>query len=338
MNIFFGLGVTGRLGNQIIQYSIIRHLENLHGIKIYHSRWLGEKLFTVPEIRDSLSNIELHDIYVDDFSYQYDKILQLKTERMPEEDSRSKHKFINFGNSNLLISGQFDPVGKTIFHYPLVDLKYLKKHEHIIRSNLQFKSDYAEELYRIKNHLFRNNKLIVIHVRKGDFNLLVNPYYIFITKFYVQWLEQNFDVNSRLYVCGQPTKGIKSVLKKYDPLYLEDILELDITKKLNLPHIDIIIDHGLMRLADNVLISNSSFSFTACMLSENPHAAFFKPSLESDKLIKFEPWGSYTYDVCPFGWKFIFYYMKYRPWFGFAFIYQVVKMLLKGERIRDLSY
>ena len=338
MTIFFGLGFTGRLGNQIMLYCIIRHLEKLHNINIYHSRWIGEQWFQIDKIIATEFGLKLDDIYVDKETYWYDKILNLKNERMPEEISPFKHRFIQLGTSELLLSGKFALEGKTIFHSPRVNMALLKNHEHHLRDILKFKEPYQNMIQQIKTFISSNKKLIVIHVRKGDFNLMVNPYYLFITKFYTKWLTEHFDSNSQLYICGQPTRTIKSAFAKYKPTYLDDVLKSNLLTEPRESKLDIVIDHGLMRVADKVLITNSSFSFTACMLSENPNAQFYRPQMESGKLVCFDPWESYSYDVCPFGWKFFWLYLKYRPWFGIAAIYQVLIMKLKGQKIRDLSY
>lgn len=338
MTIFFGLGFTGRLGNQIVLYCIIRYLERLHQIDIYHSRWKGEDWFQLDSIPVTAFGLKLDDIYVDNETYKYDKILRLRIERMPEELIPFKHRFIKFGTSESLLTGKFSLHGKTIFHSPRVNMALLKSDEEFLRKILQFKEPYKDMIGKIKSSLFGSKKLIVIHVRKGDYNLMVNPYYIFVTRFYTKWLEEHFDTNSQLYVCGQPTQNIRSAFSKYQPVYLDNVLKSNLLNGINEKYIDIIIDHGLMRVADHVLITNSSFSFTACMLSDNSNARFYRPQMESGKLVDFDPWNSYSYEVCPFGWKFLWLYLKYRPWFGFSFIYQVIIMLLKGQKIRNLTY
>ena len=338
MTIFFGLGVTGRLGNQIMLFSMIKHLENIHNLKIYHSRWKGEDWFQLDEIPITVPDLEIGEIFVDQETYQNDKILQLKGERMPEEKQSNKHRFNSIGSSEDLLSGNFDIAEKTIFHYPRVHLSLLKKNEAALRKMLQFKQPFQKMTEDIRNKLFKKKKLIVIHVRKGDFNLLVDPYFLFVPSFYTNWLNKNFDTESDLYICGQPTASIRAKFARFQPKYLEDILKTEALEGYTDSHLDIIIDHGLMRAADKVLITNSSFSFSACMLSENPAAEFYKPDMNSGRLISFQPWDSFSYDICPFGWKFLKLYFKYRPWFGFAFIYQIILMKLKGQQIRDLSY
>ncbi len=338
MTVFFGLGVTGRLGNQIIQYCIIRHLEKTHGISIYHSRWIGETFFQLDKVPDAVDHLVIKEISVDDDSFRYDKILKLKNECMPEEIKPCKHTFIKNGTSEIFLSKGFDIQNKVLFHYPRVNLSLLKSSESFLRSILQFKPALQNIAYQTKHRVFGNNKLVVIHVRKGDFNLMVNPYFMFITRLYTDWISNNLDGSKKLYVCGQPSQRIKKKFAKFRPVYFEDILNQNPSIQASHSYLDIIIDQVLMRLEDELLISNSSFSFTSCMFSLNKNARFFKPNLEQGKLIEFSPWDSASYDVCPFGFRFLKLYLKYRPRFGLSFIYQIIKMTLKGQKIRDLSY
>ena len=178
-----------------------------------------------------------------------------------------------------------------------------------------------------------------MHVRKDDFDFMLNPLFIYVDHFYVDWLKKNFDPQFMvLYVCGQYNGKLKSRLSAYSPFYLDNVLrefpDLDELHK----HVDIIIDHGLMRAADVVLSCNSSFSFTACMLSDNKQAKFFRQDFVDNRLKEYDPWKVMSYEVQPMGLKWLIYYLRYKPFFGFQFIWYILKRLLQGKRILELSY
>src|SRR5262249_51528371 len=59
----------------------------------------------------------------------------------------------------------------------------------------------------------------------------------------------------------------------------------------DIPGADFLIDHHILRHADHLAISNSTFSFTAAML--NAHArSFMRPDPVHRTLVTFNPWSS----------------------------------------------
>jgi hypothetical protein len=60
---------------------------------------------------------------------------------------------------------------------------------------------------------------------------------------------------------------------------------------LDLAEAEFYLDFYLLSQCDIVAISNSSFSFAACMLSETGKF-FFRPDWSTEKLIPFDPWNS----------------------------------------------
>ena len=60
---------------------------------------------------------------------------------------------------------------------------------------------------------------------------------------------------------------------------------------VDIPGADFLVDHHILRHANHLAISNSSFSFTAAML--NAHAgSFLRPDPTLQELVAFDPWAS----------------------------------------------
>ena len=58
-----------------------------------------------------------------------------------------------------------------------------------------------------------------------------------------------------------------------------------------IPGADFMVDHHILRHADHVAISNSTFSFTAAMLNERAET-FMRPHPNRRELVAFDPWDS----------------------------------------------
>jgi hypothetical protein len=60
---------------------------------------------------------------------------------------------------------------------------------------------------------------------------------------------------------------------------------------VDIPGADFLIDHHILRHADHLAISNSTFSFTAAMLNERAES-FLRPNPNLRELVPFDPWAA----------------------------------------------
>jgi hypothetical protein len=339
MTVFFGIGVTGRFGNQIIEYMICKHLASIHQLTIHHARWLGTEFYKGQSSDPIVDSVDIEGIHMDTSTYKAMQFFRLHHLKMKEEATPTRKTFFDLGDDDRFFSVETDIRDKVIFHQPRVHLSYLNQNKAYLKSLFQYQAPYESVVNNLVFELKKSKTLTVLHVRKGDFDFMLNPYCVFVDRFYIDWLKQNFDTDTMsLYVCGHISAGLKKSLKSFAPTYLEDILDRHQELKDLHPHVDILIDHGLMRKADMVLASNSTFSFTACLLSDHESARFFRQDFDSKSLEPMDPWHSSSFELLPFGLKWIYLYFRYYPLFGFKFFYYVFGRLLSGKKLIDISY
>lgn len=123
--------------------------------------------------------------------------------------------------------------------------------------------------------------LIGIHIRRGDYGRPPNR--IAPTQWYLDWLEKNwsgFD-NPTLYIASDEIDRVLPDFEKYSPAAYKQGEE----------GIIMFLDHYILQHCDVLLASNSTFSFTAAMLSNNGQKCY-RPDYQKKTLIPFDPWDS----------------------------------------------
>lgn len=89
-----------------------------------------------------------------------------------------------------------------------------------------------------------------------------------------------------LFIASDEPETVLDDFREYYPITSKDL-------GLKLPQAEFYPDFYLLSQCDAVAISNSSFSFLACMLNQQGKF-FFRPHLATQKLIAFDPWQSET--------------------------------------------
>ena len=113
-------------------------------------------------------------------------------------------------------------------------------------------------------------------------------YFVAPPEWYKEWLRGFWETLEEpvLFIASdEPEKAVGDFLE-YDPVTAKDLGAI-------LPEADFFPDFYLLSQCDAVAISNSSFSFAACMLNQRARF-FFRPLLGEKKLIPFDPWNSET--------------------------------------------
>ncbi|CDN10858.1 hypothetical protein RintRC_1915 [Richelia intracellularis] len=146
------------------------------------------------------------------------------------------------------------------------------------------------------NILRSKGKTIVgIHIRRGDYMTQSLSRYTFVvpSKWRCDWLDTIWNEleDPILFLCSDELETIIDDFKRFSPVTWKD---LDVKLPERMKDLDVVfyIDLFILSNCDVVGISNSSFSFAACLLSEHgklfvrPHRAF------STKFTVFDPWNS----------------------------------------------
>jgi hypothetical protein len=145
----------------------------------------------------------------------------------------------------------------------------------------------------------RGRTIVGLHLRRGDFESayfrqgfeLVTP-----VEWCLRWLEEHWAVLDRpvLLLCSDDTANLLPRFASYAPV-TPDMLGTPPDGPLWARGVRS--DWHLLTQCDQLLISNSTFSFTAAMASHG--TKFFRPDLELERFVPFEPWEAEPLQFLP---------------------------------------
>lgn len=124
------------------------------------------------------------------------------------------------------------------------------------------------------------NTVVGIHIRLTDYNLPGRRANIASIQWYLDWLEENWKKldNPVLFIASDDIGNVVGHFAEYTPHAFASEAEF-------------LYDFYALCNCDYLLISNSTFSFTAAMLNVKGKE-FYRPDFRAKKLISFEPWNA----------------------------------------------
>jgi hypothetical protein len=130
----------------------------------------------------------------------------------------------------------------------------------------------------------RGKTIVGLHLRRGDYGY--SDFFIAPSEWYKEWLKGLWETLDEpiLFIASDEPEKVLRDFEEYNPVTTKEL-------GLELPEAEFYPDFYLLSQCDITAISNSSFSFAACMLNEKGKF-FFRPHLSSQKLIPFDPWDS----------------------------------------------
>lgn len=247
------LGRHGRFGNQIFQYAFLKLYARRHAVVAETPDWCGRYLFGADD-----------PVATPDLPPFYDELLALQA-----------------------LEGEVPPVlnGRDIngFFMPHTARYAAWRDEFraLFRPAPAVAAPLAAALADLKGGDGRRT-LVAVHIRRGDFG--GDQFWAYPEHFYLSWLERLWPGLERpvLYVASDDPRVV-GTFAAFSPVTARD-LGRDID---GAPYF---IDHSVMRTADVLAISNSTFSFSAAML--NPTGRLFlRPPAKDLPLVRFDPWN-----------------------------------------------
>jgi len=126
----------------------------------------------------------------------------------------------------------------------------------------------------------RQGTLIGIHIRLSDYRLPGRSVNIAPIRWYLDWLRENWGKldNPTLFIASDEIDNVIEHFREYQPNAFS-------------AGANFLFDYYTLAHCDCLLISNSTFSFTAAMLNEEGKE-FYRPDFGQKKLVSFEPWNS----------------------------------------------
>jgi len=252
------LGTNGRFGNQIFQYAFLKIHAKTHQLKLQTSQWIGQYLFGHREPIVSCDLPQLQDPYS-----EIDNLAKALNDN-------SLEKYVNV-----------DFWGYFQYH-----TSYYAPHKKYFHSLFQPVPEVKINLQMAVQSLYTKGKTLVgLHLRRGDYGY--DDFFIAPNEWYKAWLQKIWSSLDQpiLFIASDEIEKVIDDFREYNPITSRDL-------ESELHQATFYSDFYLLSQCDIVAISNSSFSFAACMLNEKGKL-FMRPHLLNEQLIPFNPWNDY---------------------------------------------
>ncbi|MDH5300719.1 MAG: FkbM family methyltransferase [Gammaproteobacteria bacterium] len=249
------LGVNGRFGNQLFQYAFLRIYAKNHGCKVETPDWIGRHIY------------DLDDAYISDKSCT--KVAQTTQDLLECSIANSETVYRNVD----------------FWGYFQYNTKFYAGEKSFFQSLFKPKEKIGNEIDGQLSVMRDGGRTVVgIHVRRGDYGYK----FFFLTpaEWYKRWLDEMWPKleNPVLYVASDDLDSVLLEFSEYNPISSKD---MPIGGMVS----DEFVDFHVLGKCDHVAISNSSYSFLACMLN-NDAKSFVRPDLRAGGMIEFDPWDS----------------------------------------------
>lgn len=290
-----GFGELGRFGNQVIQYMFLKSYATIHGVKeIQVPGWVGAGLFgitdrpvqrafpAIVEFRGTKANstftTDLID-YVKNSNYGRN-VSELTPDALRAEQPE--------GAVNVDIWGWFQ--WHTSYYAPFKD---------IILDTFTPVGELRAHCGRIFDEQvrFRNGQkhtVVGLHLRLGDYESIATSSfgYPVPTSWYLEWLANIWQAleNPILFVASDNVNAVLKDFADYSPV-TADSIGMKVPASMKGLKAGFFPDWFGLTQCDVLAISNSTFSFSACMLNRIDGARFFRAHFK-ERMVLFNPWDA----------------------------------------------
>ena len=238
------LGQNGQFGNQLLQYAFVRLYAQQHDLVAEFPDWIGRDIFDCDDPFPTTKLPNVNEAEVDLFGSLEERTGQVFADRD--------------------ISGYFCGSTKewSAWRFEFCAL---------FAPGQKVKSLLARALDRLQS---RGKTIVAIHLRHGDFGY--GRFWVAPSSWYIAWLQSLWQKLERpvLYIASD-LAGPHAEFAEFSPLSADQL-------GVVIPGVNFLVDHHIMRHADHLAISNSSFSFTAAMLNEKAQS-FLRPEPKSPR-------------------------------------------------------
>lgn len=290
-----GFGELGRYGNQVMQYMFLKSYAAAHGVQeIQVPGWVGAGLFgltdrpvqrafpAVVEYRDTKANSTFTTDFIDYVknSNPRKKVLELMPDVLRSKSPEAAVNVDIWGWFQWHTS-HFTPF-REIIQDTFTPVEELRTHcEQIFDEQLRFRDG-------------KRHTVVGLHLRLGDYqNIAASSFgYCAPTSWYLELLAElwpNLE-NPILFVASDDVNAVLRDFADYAPL-TADSIGLKVPASMKTLKAGFFPDWFGLTQCDVLAISNSTFSFSACMLNRVPGARFYRAHYR-DKMVEFDPWNA----------------------------------------------
>ena len=250
------LGQSGRFGNQLFQYAFVKLYALRHGLAAAVPDWEGRGLY---DLRDAFSaGITLPQITFKSFTL---------------EDLRL------WENSN-------PPIDVDFWGYFQEVSERWRPHRSLLRTLFALPTEQQESIDAWHNDLTKGGErtLVAVHVRRGDYRNADIPRFRVVPEvWHLAWLRDIWPTLREpvLFVATDEPDAILPSFEEFDPVSVADWPAAQLPEHIR--------DFEVLRRADYLALSNSSFSRMAAILAPAGQRSFIA-SFEEQRFVPYEPW------------------------------------------------
>jgi FkbM family methyltransferase len=250
------LGSFGRFGNQLFQYLFLRLYAQRYDLAIETPEWIGRTLFGCSEPPISRPR----------------PLMEMPNSLTPF--------WLEAGFDESKSPAEVDFKGYFQYH-----TRYYAEHKAFIRSLFRPVPPVESVVRGALEKLRRRGKTLVgLHLRRGDFGR--HHHFVAPAQWYKDWLNGFWETLEEpvLFVASDEPETTVKEFAEFNPFTGADL-------GVDFPAAPFYVDFYILSHCDAVAVSNSTFSFLACMLNEKG-TIFVRPRLSCRKMIPFDPWNS----------------------------------------------
>ena len=295
-------GRHGRWGNMIFQYLFMRvlALENNRDIELYRSKeWINDRLCLYKDMTE-IPDVQTPSgaLLINDYEFEIGYIPRTVWRALYVTKVRKQKCYIlkdfEAAVSQPLPLDNDDVSLEVEGAYIMGPSAYNKYHKEFIVSELVKPIDeFAEVIESCIDKLGHDKTLVGIHIRRGDFiqNPLGQQFDLPVpTRYIIEWLATNLPHLQKpvLFVSSDDENAYKEIEAAGFEVYHKEILLTDAVNSGKYKNFEQV-EWELLRRCDVLINSNSSFSFSAALLSLKIPTCY-RFSVEEKKFKTFLPW------------------------------------------------
>ncbi|GAB0498068.1 hypothetical protein MMPV_009409 [Pyropia vietnamensis] len=290
-----GFGELGRFGNQVLQYAFLRCYAAKHGnLEIQVPAWVGASLFglknpevyrpfpAVVESRDTKANSTFTSDFID---YIKASNAGMDVPELPE---------------CVLDADQPRPAANVdVWGWFQWHTRAYAPYKTLIQNTFTPVPTVAEPLRTAfdKSLRFRGGvkrTVVGLHLRLGDYKTIAASSFGYCapTSWYLEWLAKVWPTleNPVLCVASDDLEAVLRDFAEYNPITSE-AAGLEMPESFRGKGAGFFPDWYMLTQCDVLAISNSTFSFTACMANKRPGARFFRAHY-LHRMEEIAPWNA----------------------------------------------
>lgn len=293
-----GFGELGRFGNQVLQYIFLKCYAKTHNVaEIQVPAWVGAGLFgfkdrpvqralpPVVEFKGTLANSTFTTDFID---YVKNSNPGRVVPELTPKDLDAEYISDAVSNVNVDIWGWFQWHSS---HYMRFKSHIQDSFSPVPALKSQFESTFHNNL-RYRNG--KKHTVVGLHLRLGDYqNIAASSFgYCAPTSWYLNWLAEIWPTleNPVLFVASDDLGSVLRDFAEYSP-FTADSISLKMPETMKHLKAGFFPDWFGLTQCDVLAISNSTFSFSACMMNRQPASKFYRVHYKN-QMVPFDPWNA----------------------------------------------